>query len=133
MFAWIASVFTGGFFKALFGLGEKGIDYYLAKANGNVQEALALMAAEQQLIAARRDITLASMNHPIWWMAWALFVIPTGFHYSKVLVWDTALHLGATDPVHGYILEWAQYIVTSIFCLQVGTSIFGTLMKKLIK
>jgi hypothetical protein len=131
---WLASLFTAGFFKGLFGFGTKALDVYMAKANGNVQEAIALMAADQVRLNAQRDVTLAAMNHPIFWLGWIFFVLPTGFYYAKSLVWDKAFHLGITDPITDpLITQWSTMIVLSIFGLQVGTGLVGSLLNKLIK
>jgi hypothetical protein len=43
------------------------------------------------------------------------------------------LELGSTDPLTGFVLEWAGYIVTSLFCLQVGTGIVGSILNRLTK
>lgn len=128
---WLASIFTGGFIKGLFGFGSKALDVYLAKANGNVQEAIALMAADQARIAAQKDITVAAMSHPIFWVMWAMFVAPLGVYWNKILIWDKVLGWGATDPLTGFVLDWSGYIVTSIFCLQVGTGIVAGILNRL--
>ena len=113
------------------GLASKGIDYFIKKADGNVQQAIALMAAEQARIAAQRDITVAGMSHPVWWLGWGLFVLPLGIYWCKVIVWDKVLGLGSTDPLTGFVLEWSGAIVTSLFCLQVGTGIVGGILNRL--
>ena len=113
------------------GLASKGIDYFIKRADGNVQIALSLMAAEQARIAAQRDITVAAMGHPIFWVMWILFVLPLGIYWCKVIVYDKVLALGATDPLTGFILEWAGWIVGSIFCLQIGTGIVSSVLNRL--
>jgi hypothetical protein len=119
------------FIKGVFGFGTKALDVYMAKANGNVQMAIALMAADQARVAAQRDILIAGMSHPIWWLGWFFFVGPLGVYWSKVIVYDKVLGLGSTDPLTGFILEWAGWIVASIFCLQVGTGIVASVLNRL--
>lgn len=120
-----------GLIGRLFGLGTKALDVYLAKANGNVQQAIALMAADQARIAAQRDITIAGMSHPIWWCMWVMFVAPLGVYWCKVIVYDKVFKLGTTDPLTGFVLEWSGWIVGSIFCLQVGTGLIGGILNRL--
>lgn len=122
-----------GLLAGLPGLLSKGLEYYMHKADGDVQKALALMEAEKSLIAARRDVTIAGMSHPIWWLGWAMFVIPLGIYWCKVLVWDKVLKLGATDPLTGIVGEWAGYIVLGMFGLQIGTGIVGGIMNRVLK
>lgn len=124
---WLFSLLTG-----LPGLLSKGLDYYIAKANGNVQEAVALMQEDQALIQARRDVMIAGMNHPIWWLGWAMFVMPLGVYWCKVIIWDKVLQSvthGYTDPLTGIVADWAGYIVLGLFGLQITsgvvTSVFG--------
>ena len=122
-----------GEIPAAIGLASKGIDYFMKRADGDVQKAVALMAAEQARIAAQRDITIAGMSHPIFWYGWGLFVLPLGVYWSKVIVWDKVLGWGTTDPLTGFVLEWSGYIVTSLFCLQVGTGIVGGILNRVVK
>jgi hypothetical protein len=131
--AWLASVFGGNVLSSLFGLGTKALDYYVAKANGNVQEAIALMQADQARLAAQKDITLAGMNHPLWWAVWLMFVAPLGVYWSKVIIWDKVLGWGYTDPLTGFVLDWSGYIVLSLFGLQVGVGVVGGILNRVLK
>lgn len=117
---WLWGLVTG-----LPGLLSKGLDYYIAKANGNVQKAIALMEADKVRLLAQRDVTMAAMNYRIWWCGWGLFVLPLGFYFAKVIVWDTALGLGTTPPLRGFVLEWSGWIVLSMFGMQVANSIIS--------
>jgi hypothetical protein len=126
--AWLLGLLTG--LPSLIG---KGLDYYIARSNGDVQKAIALMQADQALIAARRDATIAGMNHPIWWLGWALFVLPLGIYWCKVIVWDKVLALGSTDPLSGMVGDWAGYVVVGLFGLQVGSGLIGTILNRVFK
>lgn len=122
-----------GILTSLPGLLSKGLDYYIKRTDGNVQKAVKLMEADQARLAAQRDITLAGMSHPIWWAGWALFVFPLGVYWSKILLWDKVLGWGRTDPLEGFVLEWAGWIVGGLFCLQVGTGIAGAVINRLVR
>jgi hypothetical protein len=112
---------------------SKGLDYYIKRADGDVQKAIKLMEADQARLAAQRDITLAGMSHPIWWAAWAMFVFPLGVYWNKVIVWDKVLGWGTTPPLTGFVLEWAGWIVGGLFCLQVGTGIAGAIINRVVR
>ena len=122
-----------GVIKTALGFGKSTFDYFLAKANGDTAKALELMKTYQSIVAAQRDVTIASMNHPIWWIAWALFVLPTGLYYAKCLTWDTTFGLGSTPEIRGMIADWAKVIVPSLFGLQVGTGIVAGLLNRIFK
>jgi|DEB3_MinimDraft_2_1074329.scaffolds.fasta_scaffold08437_2 hypothetical protein len=121
---WLWGLVTG-----LPGLLSKGLDYYIAKANGNVQKAIALMEADKVRLMAQRDVTLAAMNSRVWWMGWALFVFPLGIYYAKVIVWDKVLGWGVTDKLDGAVAEWSGIIVLSLFGMQVANSIINRVWK----
>jgi hypothetical protein len=125
---WLLSLLSG-----LPSLLSKGLDYYIKRADGDTQRAIALMAADQARIAAQRDITVAGMSHPIWWAGWLLFIAPLGLYWVKVVLWDKTLGLGTTDPLTGFVLEWSGWMVGSIFCLQVGTGIAGAIINRVVK
>jgi|SRR5690242_12561892 len=131
MIAWLTGI--PSLISGLFGLGSKALDVYLAKTNGNVQEAIALMQADQARLAAQRDITIAGMSHPIWWAAWLMFVAPLGIYWSKVIVWDKVLAWGSTDPLTGFVLDWSGTIVLSVFGMQVGVGVVGSLLNRLVR
>ena len=126
--SWLLSLLTG-----LPSLLSKGLDYYIKRADGDTQKAIALMVADQARIAAQRDITVAGMSHPMFWWGWGLFVFPLGIYWAKVIVYDKVLALGSTDPLTGFILEWAGWIVGGLFCLQVGTGIVGGILNRVVK
>lgn len=125
---WLLSLLGG-----LPALLSKGLDYYIKRADGDVQKAIKLMEADQARLAAQRDITLAGMSHPIWWAAWSMFVFPLGIYWAKVIVWDKVLGWGTTPPLTGFVLEWAGWIVGGLFCLQVGTGIAGAIINRVVR
>lgn len=109
----------------------KGLDYFIKKADGDVIKAVEMMKTEQALVAARRDVMIAGMSHPIWWLGWALFVAPLGVYWAKVIVWDKVLKLGVTDPLTGLVADWAGYIVVSLFGLQLVGGLGSSVINRL--
>lgn len=121
---WILGLLTG-----LPGLLSKGLDYYIKKADGDVQKAVALMEADKVRLLAQRDVTIAAMGSRVWWAGWALFVFPLGIYFAKVTVWDKVLGWGSTDPLSGFVLEWSGWIVLSLFGMQVANSVISRVWK----
>ena len=125
---WLLSLLSG-----LPGLLSRGLDYYIKRADGDTQRAIALMAADQARITAQRDITIAGMSHPIFWIGWALFLFPLGIYWAKILIVDKTLGLGATDPLTGFVLDWAGTMVMYLFGLQVGVGIVGSIINRVVR
>ena len=113
-----------GLLSGLPGLLSKGLDYYIKRADGDTQRAIALMQADQARIAAQRDITIAGFSNPIFLVGWALFIFPLGFYWAKVVLWDSALGLGVTPPLHGFVLEWGGWMVSRP-CLQMPMQVMS--------
>jgi len=132
---WLAGLFSGfpDILKSIFSLGEKGLDYYIKRADGDTQRAIALMVADQARIAAQRDITIAGMSHPIWWAAWIGFIFPLIVYWNKIVIYDKVLGWGSTDALTGFALEWGGWMVGGLFCLQVGTGIVGGILNRVVK
>ena len=87
MLGWLA----GGAVSAGLGLAKSGLDYLNKRQDAAVEkykvevgavrdlggEALKVEAARHQ---AQQNVAIAAMAHPIWWAAWAMFVIPVGIY-----------------------------------------------------
>lgn len=115
--------------KGALGLAAKGLDFYLAKTDGDVKKAIALMEADKVRLMAQRDVTIAAMGSWVWWTGWALFVFPLGVYFTKVIVWDKVLGWGVTDKLDGAVAEWSGIIVLSLFGMQVANSIINRVWK----
>lgn len=118
-----------GLLGQLFGLASKGIDYYLKRADGNVQIALEMMRTEQ----AANTVRIAGMSHPIWWIGWFGFVLPYAVYTIKVVVWDTVLGLGTTPAIRGDVAEWGGIIVASIFGGSFAMGAIGLIFNRVTK
>jgi hypothetical protein len=87
MLSWLA----GGAISTGLRLAEKGLDYLNRRQDAAVErykadvgaittlggEALRIEAARH---AAQANVAIAAMAHPIWWAAWAMFVVPVGIY-----------------------------------------------------
>lgn len=113
----------------LFGLANKGLDYYLKRADGNVQLALEMMKTDQ----AANTVRIAGMSHPIWWLGWIGFVAPYAIFTWKVVVFDIVLKMGTTDPIQGMVGEWGGIIVASIFGGSFAMGALGLIFNRVTK
>ena len=64
-------------------------------------------------IQAQNALKVAELGR--WYEPEKLFAYVTLFFYAKVLIWDKALHLGATDAISGSVAEWAGAIMAFYF------------------
>lgn len=106
--------------------------------------ALAIIKDAGAAREATRDVILAAMSHPIWWVAWAIFVVPVGLYHAAIFGVSTldawintpGCHipeLGEAVRAGARICEawvrrvpatqeaWAQQIIGNVFLAQAGT------------
>lgn len=108
---------------------EKGLDYFIKKADGDVIKAVEMMKVEQAWLAATRDVQIAAMNTVTYWIGWALFVFPLGLYWAKILIVDKILGWGTTDPLTGLVADWAGIIVLGLFGIAAAPTILRSLRK----
>jgi hypothetical protein len=142
---WIANLLGGTLFKVLgdsivtpiLGAYMKAKDVNLealrAKLGTEQAEAAALLAHEAARIAAQREVTLAAMNHRVWWVAWALFVLPVGLYHAAIFLVSTFDAPFVIQRVPATQEAWAQLIVLSMFGLYATTSIVDAVLARLKK
>jgi hypothetical protein len=102
---------------------DSDLEKYRVGAVSGKEVSIAVVQAELAGRQAQADLNKTAMSHPIWWVAWALFVLPVG-------VWHAAVHFVSTfhlvyivDKLPPGNAEWDKWIVLSIFGAQVTTSI----------
>ena len=87
--------------------------------------------AEMARRADQKDLALAGMGHPIWWLAWALFALPVGVYHAAIYT-VSILNLDWTiqrvPPVQE---EWGYYVIQALFLAQAGTGIAGMIAGRL--
>jgi hypothetical protein len=108
---------------------EKGLDYFIKKADGDVIKAVEMMKVEQAWLAATRDVQIAAMNTVTYWIGWALFVFPLGLYWAKILIVDKIIGWGTTDPLTGLVADWAGIIVLGLFGIAAAPTILRSLRK----
>lgn len=141
MLAWIGSLIGGPVVNGL-------ISAYKAKlAAGNDRDRMAVDLAKTDIEAeiarrnAQRDLGIAAMSHPVWWVAWCLFVIPVGLYHATIFIVST---LGI-PPCGGITVspcftvlrvppdqqELSKTVIAYLFLAQGASGIAGAVIKKL--
>lgn len=77
--------------------------------------------AELESQRTATGFALGQMNHPVWWAAWLLFVLPVGFYTAAIFLVSTvpALEWWEVRRVPQVQEDWARWIVLSIFGAQI--------------
>lgn len=84
---------------------------------------IAVVEAQVAGVQAQKEMNVVGMGHPVWWIAWALFVIPVGMYHSAIFFVSTFHLQWVVDRVPQTQETWALYIVLSIFGAQVTTGL----------
>lgn len=89
MFTWLTGLIAGPIVNGLIA----GYRAKLEAENTTDRYAADLAAkdieAEIERRKAQRDLGIASMSHPVWWVAWALFVLPVGLYHAAIFTLST--------------------------------------------
>ena len=134
MWTWLASFLTGPIVKGVL----DGYKAKLAAANDSDRIAadLAGKAIEAEIARrnAQRDLGIASMSHPVWWIAWGLFVIPVGLYHATIFILST-LGIGpetfAVLRVPPDQQQLSNAVIQYLFLAQGGVGIAGTLIQRI--
>jgi hypothetical protein len=132
----VADLIGGPIVKALL----DGYKATLDARNTRDHQAVDLAKADIEASVAhskdRRDLGIAAMSHPVWWIAWSLFVIPPGLHHAAIYLMST-LGIGpdqfAVLAVPTEQKAMTREIVSTIFFLQGGSGIAGAVIQRLTK
>jgi hypothetical protein len=122
--SWLITLLTSvpQLLTGLFGWLNKKEDTRTVEINNSATVSTAVIQNDTAHIAAVRDVTLAMMNHPVFWMAWGLGVFPVLLYHACIFFVSTFPALGWTVlKVPNEELEYARLVVGSVFTLT-GTS-----------
>ena len=113
--AFLGNLLGGPFAKA-------AVDAYRAKlAAENTSEKIAADLAARELDVERRERELATQvviaEQGRWYTALPrpLFAFAFIIYVGKVVVFDTVLGWGTTDPLSGDVSQWAMIVLTAYF------------------
>lgn len=136
MLAWLGSLIGGPIVNGLIKAYQAKLD--AANQRDRVAADLAAKDIEAEIARrnAQRDLGIASMNHPVWWVAWGLFVIPVGLYHAAIFI----LSVMSIGPDTYAVLkvppaqeELSRAIIQYLFLAQAGSGIAGAVIKRLTK
>ena len=136
---WIASLILGlpGMFSALMGYLNKVQDTTLEKyrvgTTSGKEVSIAVVQAQASAVQAQKELTAIGMSHPVWWVAWALFVLPVGIYHLSVHVVSTFHLVWVVDKLPSDFIAQDRIIVLSIFGAQVTSGIVQTITNAWLK
>jgi hypothetical protein len=108
-----------------------------AQTNLTATEASAVVNSEIARYNAQSALQMAQMTHPIWWVAWCLFVIPSGAYVGLIHLKSIACpfyHSACTwaiPEVPKQIEAWDSTIVLSFFGLAAASSIVQSITSRI--
>lgn len=110
---------------------KMGVDLEKFKASTDSDKAnsLAAIGYDGKRVDAHVQVIMQAMNHPIFWVAWGLFVLPVGLHHAAVFWVSTFPFWGwPVLEVPAMQAETAKQIVGTIFLAQAGTGITAAIV-----
>lgn len=140
MFEWLSTKFVKSIIGALSGPLLEGYKTHVAAMNSQDKEVAKLIIssieAERDRRQAQKEMGILAMTHPLWWVAWGLFVIPVGLHHAAVYLLST-FGIGpetfAVLAVPASIRANGDAVVQFIFLSQSGAGVAGALMQRFMK
>lgn len=114
--------------KGFFGYQSKKLDV-TAQGSGNAKDvSVAIVQSETARQSSVRDITLAMMGHPVFWIAWGLGVFPVLMYHACIFWVSTFPDLGwVIKKVPPDQIEFAKQIVSSVFTLTGASTVVAGL------
>jgi len=97
---------------------------------------MADIEAEKARRSAQRDLGIAAMGHPVWWLAWSLFVIPVGVYNAAIFTLSILSIPPDTYAVLRVPLEQerlARDVIEYLFLAQGGAGIAGAIIGRFAK
>ena len=106
-------------------LAEWGTNYLQKKQDADVEKYKAAVGGARDLAgdalkveAARyqtwSNVTIAAMAHPVWWLAWAMFVVPVGLYDGMIYfvsTFDAWLNTaGCYIPTHATAIQAGRHV-----------------------
>jgi hypothetical protein len=122
--SWLISLLTAvpQLLTGLFGWLNKKEDTRVVEINNSATVSTEVIKNDTAHITAVRDVTMAMLNHPVFWVAWGLGVFPVLTYHAAIFFVSTFPALGWTVlKVPNEELEYARLVVGSVFTLT-GTS-----------
>jgi hypothetical protein len=89
--SWLISLLTSvpQLLTGLFGWLNKKEDTRVVENNNSATVSTAVIQNDTAHIAAVRDVTMAMLNHPVFWVAWGLGVFPVLLYHAAIFFVST--------------------------------------------
>jgi hypothetical protein len=116
LLTWLGSLLGGPFITAALKAYQAKLATETNKDTLQARLAAQAMEADVKLEQLRVEQRIAQTG--TWYAVENVFGYVTLFYYSKVLIWDAALHMGTTDAVRGDVGIWAGLVITYFFGLR---------------
>lgn len=107
------------------------LERFKAATEADKAQALALIGYEARRTDVQGNLLLAAMAHPLWWIAWALFVLPVGVYHAAIYIVSTLDAPLIIKQVPKTQEEWGLLIVMSIFGIHGATGIVAAIVDRI--
>ncbi|WP_368508101.1 hypothetical protein [Bradyrhizobium lupini] len=122
------------FMGGLFGWLNKKQDVAVTENTNARDVTTAALQMETSHFSDVKDVTMAMMSHPVFWIAWGLGVFPVMLYHAAIFFVSTFPALGWTVlKVPDVELEYARLVVGSVFTLTGASTVVAGLASAWIK
>ena len=134
MWSWLGSLIGGPVVNGLLKAYQAKLDAGNTRDKLSAELAAKDIAAEIERRSAQRDLGIAGMNHPVWWIAWGLFVIPVGLYHATIFILST---LGIGPDIYAVLKvpadqqRLSEAVIQYLFLAQAGAGVAGAVIKRL--
>jgi hypothetical protein len=136
MWEWLGNLLAGPVVTGLLNAYKAKLAATNATDEAALSLAVAQINAEIARKAAQKDLGIASMSHPVWWMAWGLFVIPVGLYHATIFLLSTFgvdPHTFAVLKVPAEEQALSQSVIEYLFLAQSTSGVIGAVVKRFTK
>jgi len=130
MLGFLAPLISSGLLREVRAFLDRRTDLAAEKDRNAAEVAKSLIEAEISRRQAQKELGLASMRHPVWWVAWGLFVIPVGLYHATIFLASTFALDIVVQRVPPVQEAWATEIIGSIFLAQLGAGALGLVARR---
>jgi hypothetical protein len=134
--SWLITLLTSvpQLLTGLFGWLNKKEDTRVVENNNSATVSTAIVSEEAHRFSDVKDVTMAMMNHPVFWIAWGIGVFPVMLYHAAIFFVSTFPALGWTVlKVPDVELEYARLVVGSVFTLTGASTVVAGLASAWIK
>jgi hypothetical protein len=123
---WLFSLLTSlpGFLNGLLAYLNKRQDTAAARSAGAKDVGIAVVQAEVSRVQAAASVLQVAMGHPVFWIAWALGVLPVMLYYGSIFWVSTFPALGwEVSKAPADALDFAHQITNWMFGIAGASSL----------